>query len=167
MKCINCGIEVSKEFKAALTANKCPGCGKRIIESGNLSAFVPLCELLAGFKSMRTEGGGLYEDDIEALATLIISTFNVAIKGGKTQPEPEVEGEDPDAAYKARQMAEGKKTLKQLRDDAYNDALRGQFGMESVEKVDKVAVGEMMLEEKRQASLNKMLNGEGSVKRSG
>ena len=183
MKCSSCGVEIDKQFKMALQKNQCPACGKVILPSGNLSAFVPLCELLSGFKTVHTEGGEMYDDDVEALATLIISSFNVRLKSDKEEVVAEVQTakDDPDAEHKQKQMADAKAILQKMRDEAYNDAIKAQWGMtpDGEEPLDPDIgealanqvgsgapdVGQSLVEQKQRAAYQNMVKGSGKVKR--
>ncbi|MFA5024038.1 MAG: hypothetical protein WC523_03740 [Patescibacteria group bacterium] len=80
MKCVNCGIEVSKEFMFALKANQCPGCGKAIMRSDQMGAYLSLCELL---KSV------LQDADVEKISALIVANFE--LKQSFKVPENTVE----------------------------------------------------------------------------
>jgi hypothetical protein len=177
MKCVSCSLDIPKEFKSAISANRCPGCGKRIIESGNLTAFVPLCELLSGFKSGELDGG-LTDKATEELATLIISTFNVRVKGAKDDDQAEVSLNDPDADFKRKQLAAGKKTLEQLREEAYHEAELASVGIElpaegsgtgfvAPVSMNGADIGEQLIDQKRLMTKAKMEQGIGSVKRAG
>lgn len=166
MKCGSCGIEISKEFKVAIQKNMCPACGKSILASGNLAAFVPLCELISTLYTVspnQVQEGKEEQDYVESLATLIISTFDVRIKGVKNDvPAPTQETQEPesDEQYKQKQMANAKDRLKQIRDEAYENALKDQWGMGNE------SVPELVVKQKKEQAYNNMINGTGKIKRS-
>jgi hypothetical protein len=197
MKCQSCSIEVSKEFKAALSKNVCPACGKPILASGNMAAFVPLCEVISqnftvSANQVRQDLGlvtqasmaAKQEADIEALATLIISTFNVRSKSDKEEaPQQSAKVAEPgsDEEHKQKQMSDAKSALQKLRDEAYQDALREQWGMTPGEEAldpdvgealaDQMGsnagpdVGQAMVEQKQKIAYSRMISGAGKVKR--
>ena len=182
MRCSSCSIEVSKEMKYCMSANKCPACGKRIIESNSMACFVPVCELLTselGKIDLAVEGS------IESLAATIITKFDVLPAGSmptvfKADKVAVESGIDPDdVEVRAAQIASGKKTLEQMREQAYNEAVGQQWGLEVTDEpeltpgpVAPVSMngtdpGELYIDQKRAQSLAKMSAGLGSVKRSG
>ena len=68
MRCSNCGVEVGKEFVFAIKNNTCPACGKCIMKSDQMGAYLSLCELL---KSL------MQEAMVEKVATLIMANFEL------------------------------------------------------------------------------------------
>lgn len=187
MRCLSCNIEISKEFKIAIAQNKCPACGKQIIPAGNLSAFVPLCELIT--KSFTVSANQIVEgqekqDDVESLATLVISTFNVRLKSDKEEPTKQEVETNSDAEHKQKQLVDGKATLKKLREEAYNDAIKADWGLtpageeplnpdigealiNGIMSNTAPDAGKALVDQKRIAAYSKMISGEGKVKRGG
>lgn len=154
MKCANCGIEVSKDFKAAISANRCPACNKKIIESNNTSSLAPLCELIEGQIGKET---GI---NIEELAIKIISTFDVCAKNERANKvinkslERSTEIKPEDLEY--QQKISAKPTLEKIREEAYNEALLSTWGMGSESAA---TLGEMMVNQKKEESRNNILTG--------
>lgn len=190
MKCENCGLEVDSRFQHAIKSNQCPACGKAIMSPESLASFAALKQLLSGFEAV----------DAEAVAGTIVANFELKQKfklpTGEKRGSIEVAQEevgslgslenvstveveedaepDPDAEHKQKQMAEAKAILKQ---QAYESALRGQYGMGDEEDdffesedgpVDPVAEANRMKENyKKSNSQSNMLSGGGSFSRSG
>lgn len=68
MKCLNCGVEVGKEFVFAIKNNTCPACGKCIMKADQMGSYLSLCELL---KSL------MQEPIVEKVATMIMANFEL------------------------------------------------------------------------------------------
>jgi hypothetical protein len=119
---------------------------------------VPLCELISGAFELgpkRIEVKEGEEDElvfvdqdknVEALATLIISTFSVRIKGAKEESEQEAKVVEPgsDAEHKQNQMAEGKAMLQKLREEALKEATAASWGLAPGEEMLDPDVGEAL-----------------------
>lgn len=184
MKCSSCNIDVAKELKFCISQNKCPACGGKIVNSGSMSSFVALHDLISAFFGETIQGDPL---NPEELATRIVTNFSVNQRGTKSevvqpvldeQAEPAPDQLD-DEEYKKKQMAAARKALKQ---EAYEEALKAQYGMGEIEGndglfssgltdgeiVNPVLQANVLKQEfKRQQSLQNMESGAGKVKRSG
>lgn len=154
MRCANCNVEISKEFKFALSMNKCPACSKSIINAGNMSAFVNLCQSIEGFLT-NVDGYGLSADTFgattgtfgsdfagqvaEKLATKIITSFNVNMPGekgknAKTADDLDTGDEGPSVAYdpetgiklESFDKKKSQTALQKLRDEALQGAMSDQ-----------------------------------------
>jgi hypothetical protein len=184
-------------MKFCISANKCPCCGKSILQSGNLSAFVPICELLKSYRiqSIGSTGldgefsgfiplnNGTFSDlDVESLATQIISTFNVRLKSDKAELEQTTQTEvEPgsDDEYKQKQMFDAKARLQQLRDEALNEAIKDQWGLnapgeepldpdigealaQQINPQSNANAGQALLDQRREQARQNMINGAGN-----
>ena len=153
MKCMNCGVEISKEFKFAIGSNKCPACSKQIMNAGNMTAFVPLCETIETFltsadalaistavfgQSAEPMGKDFAAQIAEKLVEKIITSFNVHLPGSKTVKTSdtiEVEEDGPQVAVDkdgVRYETFDKKNqekLQKLRDEALRGAQEDLYGI--------------------------------------
>jgi hypothetical protein len=155
---MNCNVEVSKEFKFAISSNRCPACSKQIINAGNMTAFPGLCQSIETFLT-NADGYGLTLDSLgldtgttlgsdlagkvaESLATKLITSFNINMpgekgKGNRTSADIEVyEDEqsvsvDPETGIRLESFDKRKSqtALQKARDEALQEALADQ-GME-------------------------------------
>lgn len=189
MKCEVCKTNVDDKFEYAIKSNQCPACGKNIMSPERLAVLVSLKSLL----------NGVLNTDAEKVANLIIANFDLKQKfkelpvGENIRPSEapmpkaevgsieniEVSEDDGvnkediefDETFKQRQMAEARK---KIREEAYDSALRSQYGMEDSdsdfftdENEDPVARADRLKQEyKRSTSKDKMLTGGGSFSRS-
>ena len=183
MICASCGITISKEMKFCISSNRCGACGNKIVNSGSMSSFVALHDLISSFLEETKQGDPI---NAEELATRIVTTFAVNPKGAKQEIAQTTAnlselapGQLEDEEYKKRQMAAAREALKQ---EAYEDALRGQYGMGEADSDESIfpsglADGEIVnpivqanaLKQKfkREQSLQNMESGAAKVKRSG
>lgn len=190
MKCTNCGVEVDKKFAHSVKKNECPACGKSIMSPEKLAAYGSLKELLSSLPNINAS----------QVAGLVIANFDIkqlfktaAHKNAVSADDDVVEvteGDDDEAAanrtfdelHKAEQLAEAKKKLKEMKENAYEDALRDQYGMGSSEDGDvdgdgsdifanldggqiKI-VNQMKTDQKRETGMENMLSGQGGFTRS-
>lgn len=199
MKCVNCGVEVDKGFTFAIKKNECPACGKSIMPPEQLASFNSLKELLANVPHV----------DAEMVASLVVANFELKqlfkTAPGKNLPEVSATGntenvvetveedvvehseenmtdEELDQIHKVKQVAEARKKLNQMKQDAYEDALREQYGMGGSDADGEVADGagdffsgnsspreqfdRMKSQQLQNERHNKMLSGAGGFTRS-
>ena len=199
MKCSNCSIDIPKEFKMALQKNVCPSCGKPILATGNSAAFVPLCELIDGAFELNKKTPDTAEiefdqgevpmpeeqnqqKNVEDLATLILTTFNVRLKSERDVVE--VKNNSSDAPQRQKQIDDSKSILAQMREEAYNDAVRkqwfptpdgeeqldpdvGEMLMTQVGGEEQKTAGQILIDRKQEMARQNLLNGTGIIRRSG
>lgn len=180
MQCANCGVEINHKFRFAIKQNKCPACGQEIMDNTRLATYISLTTLLKENTNIK---------DTDEVVNLIVANFevkqlfNVAPKVEKPKPEVsevveeqeemvvEEKPEDPDAEHKAKQIANAREQLKAMKKEAYEDALRSQYGMGDGEGgADLFTIGSdnmhMEREQKIEETRKKMLSGAGIVRRS-
>lgn len=197
MKCANCDVAIRKEFSYAIKNNQCPACGKAIMPPEQLAAFNSLKELLSNVPNV----------DAEVVANLVVANFElkqlfktapkkklpkISSAGNSNEaeevttevaeePHDDMSDEEYDEAYKAQQVSEAKKKLKQMKQEAYEDALREQYGMGEIEAEGDVGgpsgffdeegtpierFNRMKNDQLRDERYNKMLSGKGGFTRS-
>ena len=194
MRCCNCNVEVSKEFKFAISQNRCPACSKQIINAGNMTAFPNLCQSIETFLTNADGYGlsampfdvGLAGQVAESLATRIITNFNVNTpgekgKGNRTSADIEVYEDEPSVSVdpetgtrlESFDKRKSQTALQKARDEALQGALADQ-GMEFGDQVllsDNPIVNtlEAVQRQKQLAAQEKIANGgaPGGVRRSG
>jgi hypothetical protein len=190
MKCNSCKIVVEKVFSFAIKNNQCPACGKHIMPPEKLAAYISLQELIKSNFS---------DVDAEKVANLVVANFElkqlfkesaVEESGGLVETdtvevsEDEMTDEEYDEIHKLRQVEEARAKLKRMKEEAYEDALRDQYGMGEIEdegggdmpKSDGFfgdenmetaeIVNRMKGSQKQEVSQNKMLSGTGGFSRS-
>jgi len=171
MQCDNCGVNINAEFQFAISSNNCPGCGKNIMKAEKLINFLNLKTLISN---------NFIDIDSERLVNLIIANFelkqlfkeeriekinkDVEVKkqGDQIEVKEAESMEDlkkSDELHKLRQMADAKETLKKLRDEAYEGALRGAWGMEDETTNDPAVVVDMANKIERAQSQENILTG--------
>lgn len=186
MKCNNCKISIDKTFSYAIKNNLCPACGNNIMAPEKLAAFMSLQELIKE---------NFPDINAEKVSNLIVANFELKqlFKESSVEVEEpkdievnkeEMSDEEYDREYKAKQMEEARK-LKAMRESVFEDALRGQFGMEVDEEEIEIInpdldafIGEgdeldpaelanrMKQSQKQSISKSKMLSGSGGFTRS-
>jgi hypothetical protein len=126
------------EFIYAISVNKCPACGKCIMQKAKLAAFLGLRELLDNYISVK-------DVNIDKLASLIMANFEIKQLFNNNsesqvveQPNDEEnygqdvnveeESEDTDYEFKTKQLAEAKEILKKMRDEALSGAVKDRYG---------------------------------------
>ncbi len=133
MKCESCNININSEFQHAISINNCPACGKNIMNTEKLANYVNLKTLLSeNFNNI----------DYEAITNLIVANFDLKqlFKENKISTSIITVGEqekivvednpaDPDAEFKAKQKADAKALLKKMRDEAYEEAIKDDWGL--------------------------------------
>lgn len=174
MKCGSCSIEISKEFKVAIAKNTCPACGNAILASGNLAAFIPLCELLVAHLGHQL---GVDEHG-EALASEIFKNFNVSLKSSSaTQQDKHVNNtieiaeddgqtvavDEDGIKYEKIDKKKAQDIIQKMRDEALSGALADN-GMELSDELlltdDPVANAELMKQRQKQVqATNAVANG--------
>lgn len=182
MNCENCKVRIGAEFIFAIKQNKCPACGENIMAGDKLSSFLSLQTLLkSNFQDL----------DVEKISSLIVANFELTqiFKDSDTQvaivnnaSTKEDENKKADAEFKKKQMEEARR-IKQMRDDALNEAQAESWGMkfdedgttgeynDEIEQADIFGetttdeIRKMAHEEKMSASRDKMLNSGGMFRR--
>jgi len=187
MKCNSCKIVVEKIFSFAIKNNQCPACGKHIMAPEKLAAYTSLQELIKNNFS-----------DIDAgkVANLVVANFELkqlfkesAVKSeARTEAEVVEVSEDEasdrelDEIYKAKQIEDARAKLKRMKEEAYEGALKDQYGMGDSDE-DEVdvpgadgffgedmapveAANRMVQTQKQEVSQGKMLSGSGGFSRS-
>lgn len=151
MKCGNCNISIANKFSFAIKNNQCPACGRHIMEPEKLASYNRLQELI------KNNFSGI---DVEKLANLVVANFELKqlfkesnvnedvvevedespneVEVVEVEEEKELTDEEYDAAHKSKQIEEAKK-LKRMKEEAYKDALRAQYGMGDIEEEGDVA----------------------------
>lgn len=97
MKCVNCSVNVSPDFIAAIIENRCPACGQQLMDGGEYQKLMALKKQLAPL------GLGLEENELTKVSAAIMSKFDIWPRSGEEekvvksvvqiatpQPEPEV-----------------------------------------------------------------------------
>lgn len=139
MKCSNCDIKIDAKFKFAIKYNKCPACDKHIMHPETLVSYINLQELIKS---------NFPDINVEQMANLIVANFELkqlfksSSLGKQDSPHSDNTSEsvsvdisedmldkESDEAFKAKQVSESKAILKKMKEDAYEDALRDQYGM--------------------------------------
>lgn len=185
MLCNNCNVKINPEFKFAIKNNKCPACGNEIMAAEQLMAFTALKELLLNVE----------KEDTDGIVSIIVANFDIKQKfknvptaslAKANAPQKKMGSledievvEDPDKKFdeefKKNQM---KKAKEMLKEQAYESALKNQYGMDDEEDMfgDDSGEGEinpivqatrMKQEFKKSDSQNKILTGGGAFSRSG
>lgn len=147
MKCDSCKTVIDAKFSFAIKNNQCPACGQSIMAQDKLAAYLSLRNL---FSEVNVKA--MSDEDI---ALLVVTNFELRQKFVETvdsSPEPSTEAvsvsvteetaqviqEEPskeDAAkssddeFKKKQQEEAKAIIKKMRDEAYEDALRENWGL--------------------------------------
>lgn len=187
MKCNSCKTAIEKVFSFAIKNNQCPACGKHIMQPEKLAAYISLQELI------KDNFSGV---DAEKVANLIVANFelkqlfkeSVVKMSGKTETkivevsEDEITNKDHDEIHKLKQMEGARTKLKKMKEEAYEGALREQYGMnvddessdapgsdggffgENMEPIE--ATNRMVQTQKQEVSQDKMLSGTGGFSRS-
>jgi hypothetical protein len=138
MKCNNCKVAIEKTFSFAIKNNQCPACGRHIMPPKKLAAYISLKELIVS---------NFPNTDAEKVANLVVANFElkqlfkessvdetneVVLAEKETETvevsEEEMTDKEYDELYKKKQIEEARK-LKKMKEDAYEDALRNQYGM--------------------------------------
>lgn len=180
MKCTNCNVVIDQRFEHAIRSNSCPGCGKNIMPPEKLAAYIGLQELIKT---------NFPEIESEKVANLIVANFELKqlfkessvkeqtapekVEVEVSEDESEISDKEYDEIHKAKQAKEARAQLKKMKEEAYESALRGQFGMDESESdmfgegTGTVELVNRMQQEQRQSeSQNKMLSGVGGFRRS-
>lgn len=181
MKCGSCSIDIDEKFKFAITENRCPACGKSIMDSIQLASYISLLELFINN----------FGEEIKALprdiARLVVANFELkqifqqqklpsSENSGTIETESEViEGEDDSEPvfdddgirYEKIDKQKAKGMLQKMRDEALNEALndRGDVDFSDDELLllsDGSARQEQVLEAKRNNSRQKIQSGAGA-----
>lgn len=148
MKCSSCGVEINKIFALAYKRNECPSCGNKIVASGNPGAFVQLCSFLSEKIEKLSQSEDVGETEIESLAADLINEFNIRLKTDVAEET----AFNANAASPSSSALSEKEKLRKLRDEAYNDAIREQWGMSGEVNLDEADVlsadiGEVLAEQ--------------------
>lgn len=182
MKCGSCNIEISKEFKVAIAKNICPACGNAILPSGNLAAFVPLCDLLLSQLPAIMDSRATPSGDAEAaekMATLIITNFNVSAKsasGSKPEKQSTIEVSEEDDGpsvaidengikYEKFDKKKSQDLIQKMRDEALNGALEDRGIEFSDDEVlltdDPISNAELLKQHQKQVQAQQAVQGGG------
>ena len=191
MKGNSCKIVVEKIFSFAIKNNQCPACGKHIMPPEKLAAYISLQELIKS---------NFADVDAEKVANLVVANFELkqlfkesAVEESVAKPvetetetvevsEDEMTDEEYDEIHKAEQLEEARAKLKKMKEEAYEDALRDQYGMSEVEDEGGdmpgsdggffskdlppiEAANRMVQGQKQEVSQDKMLSGTGGFSR--
>jgi hypothetical protein len=173
MNCENCKTDIDEKFKAAIRNNKCPACDHAIMPTEKLASLISLKILLGNFKDL----------DVDKVASSIVANFDLKqvfkeelvkeTKKGYVPDEEKInseveehllEVEDKnkidDNEYKKKQLAESKKVLQQMRDEAMTEAMAEQWGLGNANAfVDGENIREIVNSEKRTMSQENILTG--------
>lgn len=79
MECVSCEMEVSPSFVSAIAENKCPACGKQLMDSGEYKKIFALKKLLSGLSL------GLEDSTLVKLSAAISSKFELWPKDMSTK----------------------------------------------------------------------------------
>lgn len=82
MQCVSCTTEVSPNFVAAIAENKCPACGKQLMDTGDYKKIFALKKLLS------TLSLGLNDSTLIKLAAAISSKFELWPKDTASPAQP-------------------------------------------------------------------------------
>jgi hypothetical protein len=102
MQCISCTTEVSPNFVAAIAENKCPACGKQLMDTGDYKKIFALKKLLS------TLSLGLNDPTLIKLAAAISSKFELWPKDSTiptTEPVTASTGPLPSAPVAPQEVA--------------------------------------------------------------
>ena len=182
MKCCNCGVKIGSEFKFAFKYNKCPACDKSIMPQDKIAAYVSLQLLLKN---------NFPDTPIDQITNLVVANFELKQlfkDGGAAEVDYDddddvvevIEEVDPDVAFdQAHKKAQMETAKKKIREQAYEDALKDQWGLgeggdgdifegPSTEVVNPTEeVLKMVDEAKKQERQANMMSGVGGFSRSG
>jgi len=188
MKCNNCKVAIEKTFSFAIKNNQCPACGRHIMAPEKLAAYISLQELIkTNFSNV----------DAEKVANLVVANFELKQlfkESSVDEPtqsatetetvevsEDEMSDEEYDEVYKAKQIEDARTKLRRMKEEAYEDALRNQYGMGDIEDEDvpgsegffegenmkPIEIADRMKQAQKQVtSKDKMLSGSGGFSRS-
>ncbi len=134
MKCNNCNIIISNKFIFSIRNNQCPACGKSIMHPEQIASFISLKQLLSN------NFGDL---DAEIAANLIVANFELkqlfkedssnkpiaSREISDVEVSEDITDAESDEIHKVDQMAKAKEKLKEMKQEAYEDALKDQYGM--------------------------------------
>ena len=176
MKCSNCNIKIGQQFAFAIKKNQCPACGQQLMRPEKLASYTSLQQLLKNnFPNL----------EIEKITNLVIANFELKQlfkeEGAAEDTIEVIEEMDSDQAYdeahKKKQMEDAKQTINKVRDEAYEDALKAQYGMSNEEgenpfvnlssNINPVEETLRLVDEaKKQEKYENMLSGTGGFRRS-
>lgn len=140
MKCFNCKIEIPQTFGFALSQNRCPACGKEILDEETRALKADIVEYVGGTITLRPE-------TLEKLAMMLISRYDIqGILGGKIsieEIEPVFQGNKVndkekivyDTDEEIRKLKEKRnkeienKELDELKDEALKEALKDRYNL--------------------------------------
>jgi hypothetical protein len=188
MKCNNCNIDVANEFSFAIKSNQCPACGRQIMQAEKLAAYIGLKQLI------KNNFSGV---DSEKVANLVVANFELKQLFKEDSPNQpiasredveievseELTDKESDEMHKMNQVAQAKTKLKQMKQEAFEEALKEQYGMGesdidegqvtgadsffSEENLSAVQLTDRLEKAQRQAdSKREMLSGAGGFRRS-
>lgn len=98
MQCVSCSMEVSPNFVAAIAENKCPACGKQLLDTSDYKKIFALKKLLSAL------GLGLADPMLVKLAAAINSKFELWPK--ESGPPPVATEQLPTAPQQAPQITQ-------------------------------------------------------------
>jgi DNA-directed RNA polymerase subunit RPC12/RpoP len=161
MKCGSCSVEIKPEFTYARKVNVCPSCGNQIMPPERVELFNKLKELVSA----------AYSDlDLTGPVCLDFTEFEVRIMPVKTkQTKTDSDVEVSEDEVETRSISSGKsgssapRSLHDLRKEAYEDALREQFGM--LDDNGNANPVQLLIEDKQEQARENMLSGSGAVRR--
>lgn len=165
MICENCSVIIRPEFTYAIMENKCPACGKLIMQKAKLAAFLDLRTLL----EKNTKGV-----DIDKLSSLIVANFEIKqlskeevekeSEGGIIEVVEDVAPKDPDAESKKQQRIEAKEILQKMRDEVLTGAVQERYDLGNSDSLllpDDVSTHEIVSEEIKRQKQDVILSGVG------
>lgn len=102
MKCVNCSVDVSPDFVAAIVENRCPACGQQLMDGAEYQKLMVLKKQLAPLNL------GLEESQLTKVSAAIMSKFDIWPRTEqnevvtkpvvqKATPQPEVSQTKPPA----------------------------------------------------------------------
>lgn len=192
MKCNNCNIVIDNKFEHAIRLNNCPACGKYIMPPEKLAVYMSLQELIKSNFS---------DVDAEKVSNLVIANFELKQLFKDSKPksekidskrevsetetievsEDEISDKEYDEIHKAKQLNESRVQLKKMKEEAYENALKDQYGMGDIDDevgdasnadgffgkdMETTEVADRMKgAQKQSTSQNKMLSGTGGFSR--
>jgi DNA-directed RNA polymerase subunit RPC12/RpoP len=156
MKCGSCSVEIKPEFTYARKSNICPSCGNQIMPPERVELFNKLKELVGpAFATLDLSGPvclDFGELDIYPMPA------KVKVKQSAVEVDEDDDGETRSISSN-RVSSGGQKSLQDLRKEAYDDAIRDQWGLNEPD------AGQLLIESKQEQARENMLTGAGKVRR--
>jgi Zn-finger nucleic acid-binding protein len=83
MKCTNCKIEISPEFKYAMAKNECPACGNQLLDESSLA-------IIEDIKATILSEANIREETAQKLAMSIVSKYSISFNGDYNETDGKI-----------------------------------------------------------------------------